>query len=92
MARRERRQYTQDAEMDAQAGNERKTSTRGKGSKPDAPRSTGRTSGRGSTGARKSANRAGASGTGKKKGTRGSSGRRRSGSRSGGNQGRKKNE
>ena len=66
-------------------------SDKGRGSKPDAPRGRkGQTSGRGSTGARKSANRPGASGTGSKKGTRGSSGARRSGSRSGGSQGQKK--
>jgi hypothetical protein len=57
---------------------------KGKGSKTDAPRATGQTSGTGSTGAKKSANRPGASGTGPKKGIRGSSSRRRSGSRSGG--------
>jgi hypothetical protein len=45
---------------------DRDTSGGGKGSKVDAPRSKGTTSGRGSTGARKSANRPGASGTGKK--------------------------
>lgn len=60
---------------------------RGKGSKPDAPRGRkAQTSGRGSSGAKKSANRAGASGTGPKKGISGSSSRRRSGSRSGGGQ------
>jgi hypothetical protein len=64
--------------------------TKGKGSKPDAPRGRNQTSGTGSTGARKSANRPGASGTGKKKEVRGSSGRRRSGSRSGGGEGAKK--
>jgi hypothetical protein len=90
MARREQRGYAQESEPDAQGDNARKTSKRGTGTKPNAPRSTGRTSGRGSTGARKSANRPGASGTGKKKGTRGSSGRRRSGSRSGGGQGQTK--
>jgi hypothetical protein len=64
---------------------------KGRGSKPDAPRGRkGQTSGRGSTGARKSANRPGASGTGSKKGTRGSSSRRPSGSRSGGGKGSKK--
>jgi hypothetical protein len=40
---------------------------RGRGSKTDAPRSRGTTSGRGSTGARKSVNRPGASGSPKKK-------------------------
>lgn len=44
-----------------------KTSGRGKGMKTDAPRSKGVTSGRGSTGARKSVNRPGASGSPKKK-------------------------
>ena len=63
---------------------------RGKGSKPDAPRGRkGETSGRGSSGAKKSANRPGASGTGSKKDTRPSSSRRRSGSRSGAGQGSK---
>jgi hypothetical protein len=62
---------------------------RGKGSKPDAPRGRkGQTSGQGSTGAKKSVNRPGPSGTGTK-GTRGSSSRRRSGSRSGAGQGSK---
>ena len=41
---------------------------RGKGSKTAAPRSTGKTSGKGSTGAKKSANRPGGSGT-KKRGS-----------------------
>ncbi|HET7696934.1 MAG TPA: hypothetical protein VFK57_14565 [Vicinamibacterales bacterium] len=90
MARRERRQYATDAEPDAQAHNARTTSKRGKGQKPDAPRSTGRSSNRRSTGARKSANRPGPSGTGGKKQTRSSSGARRSGSRSGGGKGRLK--
>jgi len=64
----------------------------GRGSKPDAPKGRkGETSGRRSTGAKKSANRPGASGTGSKKGQRGSSGRRRSGSRSGSGQGQTKN-
>ena len=63
---------------------------KGKGSKPDAPRGRkGQTSGQGSTGAKKSGNRPGASGTGSKKGLKGSSSRRRSGSRSGGGQGSK---
>jgi hypothetical protein len=62
---------------------------KGKGSKPDAPRGKAQTSGTGSTGAKKSGNRPGASGTGTKKGTRGSSSRRRSGSRSGGGNGSK---
>lgn len=44
-----------------------KVSGRGKGAKVDAPRAKGTTSGRGSTGARKSANRPGASGSPKKK-------------------------
>jgi hypothetical protein len=57
---------------------------KGKGSKTDAPRATWLTSGTGSTGAKKSGNRPGASGTGPKKGIRGSSSRRKSGSRSGG--------
>jgi hypothetical protein len=66
---------------------------RGKGAKADAPGNrTGETSARGSSGARKSANRPGASGTGAKKGVKGSSGARRSGSRSGGSQGRTKDE
>jgi hypothetical protein len=44
------------------------TGGRGRGSKPDAPRGRkGQTSGTGSSGARKSANRPGASGTGPKK-------------------------
>ena len=42
---------------------------RGKGSKTAAPRSTGKTSGRGSSGAKKSANRPGASGTRGKRST-----------------------
>jgi len=64
--------------------------SRGEGSKPDAPRGRkNQTSGQGSSGARKSANRPGASGTGPKKGTKGSSSRRRSGSRSGAGQGSK---
>jgi hypothetical protein len=46
---------------------------KGKGSKTDAPQATRRTSGTGSSGAKKSGNRPGASGTGSKKGTRGSS-------------------
>jgi len=63
---------------------------RGIGSKPEAPRGRrGETSGKRSTGAKKSENRPGASGTGPKKGTRGSSSRRRSGSRSGAGQGSK---
>jgi hypothetical protein len=57
---------------------------KGKGSKPDAPRGRNETSGRRSTGAKKSRNRPGPSGTGPKKPTKGSSSRRRSGSRSGG--------
>jgi len=57
---------------------------RGIGSKPEAPRGRGATSGRGSTGAKKSANRPGPSGTGPKKNAKSSSSRRRSGSRSGG--------
>jgi hypothetical protein len=62
----------------------------GRGSKPDAPRArTGEVSGTRSTGAKKSSNRPGPSGTGSKKQTRGSSSRRRSGSRSGGGQGSK---
>jgi hypothetical protein len=83
MARRDQSQYTRSAGTNAKAGG------KGRGSKPDAPRGRKTTSGRGSTGARKSANRPGPSGTGKKT-TRGSSGRRRSGSRSGGGQGLKK--
>jgi hypothetical protein len=67
-----------------------RASQRGKGAKPDAPRGTGRTSGRGSTGKKKSGNRPGPSGTGAKKQMRGSSGRRRSGSRSGGGRTNKK--
>ncbi len=81
MARRDQSQYARDAMSDG----------RGEGSKPDAPRGRKQTSGRGSTGARKSANRPGPSGTGSKKSVRGSSGRRRAGSRSGGGQGQKKN-
>lgn len=90
MARREQRRYSEDAALDAQGENRQKTSKRGTGSKPDAPRSSGRTSGRGSSGARKSANRPGPSGTGAKKKVKSSSGARRSGSRSGGGQGQKK--
>ena len=78
-----RRNQQQDAAPEAGGG-------RGKGSKPDAPRGRkGQTSGQGSTGAKKSANRPGASGTGAKKGMQGSSSRRRSGSRSGAGQGSK---
>jgi hypothetical protein len=62
---------------------------RGRGSKPEAPRGRAGTSGRGSTGAKKSANRPGPSGTGAKKDVKSSSSRRRSGSRSGGGQGAK---
>ena len=51
---------------------------KGRGSKTDAPRSTGKTSGRGSSGATKSANRPGPSGTGKHSAGRGSSSRPRS--------------
>jgi hypothetical protein len=40
---------------------------KGKGSKTDAPRATGQTSGQRSSGAKKSGNRPGASGTGPKK-------------------------
>src|SRR4051812_29533866 len=45
-------------EVEGDAGPPRASDARqrGKGSKPDAPRSTGRTSGRGSSGAKKSAN------------------------------------
>jgi hypothetical protein len=80
-------------EVERAAGNSRSShaAPKGKGSKPEAPRGRkGQTSGKGSTGARKSVNRPGPSGTGSKKGTRGSSGRRRSGSRSGGGTGSKK--
>jgi hypothetical protein len=80
MARRDQSQYTRDEGSDG----------KGQGAKPDAPRGRKTTSGKRSTGARKSANRPGPSGTGSKKGTRGSSGARRSGSRSGGGQGNKK--
>jgi hypothetical protein len=72
-----------DQQADRETGN-----GRGKGSKSDAPRGRkGQTFGRGSTGAKKSANRPGASGTGTKKSMRGSSSRRRAGSRSGAGQG-----
>jgi hypothetical protein len=78
-----RRNQQQDAGPEAGGG-------RGKGSKPDAPRGRkGQTSGQGSTRAKKSANRPGASGTGPKKGIKGSASRRRSGSRSGAGQGSK---
>ena len=91
MARRDQRGYTQSANMDEQSETARRRASKGKGAKPDAPRARkGKTSGRGSTGAKKSANRPGPSGTGKKKNVRGSSGRRRAGSRSGGAQGQKK--
>jgi hypothetical protein len=60
----------------------------GAGSKTDARDRKGQTSGQKSTGARKSANRAGASGTGPKKDTPGSS-NRHSGSRSGAGEGSK---
>ena len=59
------------------AGQDDSEGGRGRGSKPAAPRGRkGQTSGQGSTGAKKSANRPGASGTGSKKGLRGSSGAR----------------
>ncbi len=79
-------------EVEGDAGPARSSHARlkGRGSKPDAPRGRKQTSGRGSTGARKSVNRPGPSGTGSKKGMRGSSGRRRSGSRSGAGQGMRK--
>jgi hypothetical protein len=76
---------------DRETSAEEMTGGRGKGSKPDAPRGRkGQTSGRRSSGAKKSANRPGASGTGSKKGIRGSSSRRRSGSRSGPGRGSRK--
>jgi hypothetical protein len=75
-----RRNHQQEQAADTRGG-------RGQGSKPDAPRGRkNQTSGQGSSGARKSANRPGASGTGPKKGIQGSSSRRRSGSRSGSGQ------
>jgi hypothetical protein len=78
------------AKRDQGANQETESGGRGRGSKPQAPRGKkGQTAGRGSTGAKKSANRPGASGTGAKKDARPSSSRRRSGSRSGAGQGSK---
>src|SRR4051794_10150930 len=87
-----RKNMSSDDQMDQeQTGGTETEGGRGKGSKPSAPRGRkGQTSGRRSTGAKKSANRAGVSGTGAKKGARGSSGRRRSGSRSGAGGGSRK--
>jgi hypothetical protein len=62
---------------DETRGGDRDSGGRGKGSTPDAPRGhEGETSGKRSTGATKSANRPGASGTGAAKGISGSSSRR----------------
>ena len=79
-------------EVEGDVGPARKShaAPKGRGAKADAPGGRKTTSARGSTGARKGANRAGASGTGAKKGTRPSSGGRRTGSRSGGGQASKK--
>ena len=91
MARRDQMGYTESENLNEQSETARRRTAKGKGSKPEAPRGRkGQTSGRGSSGAKKSANRPGPSGTGKKTGIRNSSGRRRSGSRSGGGQGQKK--
>jgi hypothetical protein len=74
------------AKRNAQQQDVEESGGRGKGSKPDAPRGRkGQTSGQGSSGARKSKNRPGASGTGPKKtaATRNSASKRVSGTRSG---------